>query len=485
MSTDSSAAASTANDTELEREARAWMHDPWGHFGQSTTRAHSVDREHAEAVQLAAMNIRLRERREQIPVLAKLADNQGIESLNSVNDMAPLLFEHTVYKSYPVSLLARQRYDQLTKWLDRLTPHDLTGVDVSDCESIDGWLDKLTDETPLDPAASSGTSGTMSFFPKSKRDYRLSAQGFRIQVLQEFGKEPTESDLQDKVHFLVPLYRDGHLSIGGFTKYNLESFCKGDENYLHTAFRGAISTDLMWLAGRVKAARAKGDTSKIDAPASLLDRLDELRSMQMNMPEQQAEFVKRMATELKGQRVVAMGTTPLFYEVAQRGLEEGLKQVFAPDSIVIGGGGAKGMELPDNVDDIILEFTGAKHMGSSYGMTEITTFNMRCGHGHYHFAPWLSVILLDRESGEPLPRSGEQTGRASFFDMTNEGTWGGLITGDRITVDWDTPCPCGRSTPYVKGRIQRYSEIDGGDDKITCAASPQAQSDALDFLTSL
>jgi len=473
------------NNPELEREARAWMTDPWGHFGMSTTRVHSVDREHAEAVQLTAMNIRLAERRQQIPVLAKLADGQSIDSLGSINDMAPLLFEHTVYKSYPVSLLAKQRYEQLNKWLDRLTQYDITDVDVSNCDSIDGWLDKLTDETPLDPAASSGTSGTMSFFPKSKKDYRLSAQGFRVQVVQEFGKAPTESDLKDKLHFLVPLYRNGHLSIGGFTKYNGESFAFGDESYLHTAFSGAISTDLMWLAGRLRAAQAKGDMSKVDAPASLLARLDELKSMQMNMPEQQAAFVKRMASELKGQRVIAMGTTPMFYEVAQRGLEEGLKNVFASDSIVIGGGGAKGVELPDNVNDIILEFTGASRLGSSYGMTEITSFNMLCQHGHYHFVPWLSVILLDRETGQPLPRSGVQTGRASFFDMTNDGTWGGLVTGDRVTVDWDTPCKCGRTTPYVQGKIQRYSEVEGGDDKITCAATPQAQSDALDYLTSL
>jgi hypothetical protein len=37
----------------------------------------------------------------------------------------------------------------------------------------------------------------------------------------------------------------------------------------------------------------------------------------------------------------------------------------------------------------------------------------------------------------------------------------------------------------VAKRISRVSEIQGGDDKITCAATPQAQAEAMDFLTGL
>jgi hypothetical protein len=34
-------------------------------------------------------------------------------------------------------------------------------------------------------------------------------------------------------------------------------------------------------------------------------------------------------------------------------------------------------------------------------------------------------------------------------------------------------------------KIQRFSEITGDEDKLTCAATPGAQAQALDFLTSL
>jgi hypothetical protein len=469
----------------LESEARAWMEEPFSHFGMSNTAIHSVPRKEADAVQLAALNLRLAERRAQIPVLAKLADAQGIRSLATLEDAAPLLFEHTVYKSYPISLLSKQRFDQLTQWLGRLTPHDISGVDVSQCKSIDEWLTLLQKETPLDVATSSGTSGTISFFPKSKRDYMTSVRGFRVQLAQEFGAAPTPSDLNDKIYVLTPLYRDGHSSTGAFARYLLQVMCLGDESYLHTAFPYKISSDLMWLAARLRAAAAKGDVTRVDVPESLLARRGELEAMQRDTPAQRSAFIRNVAKELAGKRVFAMGTTPMFYEVAKRGLEEGMRGVFTKDSIVMGGGGHKGMVLPEDCDQTIMDFFGVPRLKMCYGMTELNAFSVTCERGHYHFLPWVALFILDPETGKPLPRSGVQTGRASFFDMTHDGTWGGIVTGDKITVDWDTPCPCGRTSVYLQGGIQRFSELQGGDDKITCAATPAAQNDAMDFLLTL
>lgn len=470
---------------DLEREARAWMTDPITHFGMSNTRIHSTPRKEAEEIQLAALRIRFEERREQIPVLAKLADAQGIRSVESLDGAAPLLFEHNVYKSYPVSLLGRRRFDKLTSWLGRLTPYDLSGVDVSGCTSIDEWLETLQAETPLDVATSSGTSGTLSLFPKSKHDYTLSARTWRVQLCQRFGTEPTDAVFDEKIRILNPFYRDGHSTTGRFGHYFIQAFCHGDESCLHSAFPYKLSTDLMWLAGRLRAAAAKGDVTKIDVPESLLARRAELEEMQKNNPAYQTAWIRKMVDELKGQRVFAMGTTHIFYDVARRALDEGVRGVLTPDSVVMGGGGAKGMELPENVDEIILEFFGVPRMVKGYGMTELNSFSMTCEHQHYHFLPWLVAFVLDPDTGKPLPRSGVQSGRAAFFDMTHDGTWGGLVTGDQITVDWDTRCNCGRVTPFVEGAIQRFSELQGGDDKITCASTPDAQAEALDFLTSL
>lgn len=471
-------------DTALERQALAWMDDPLEALGLSNTRVHSVPRDEAEAVQLAALNLRLEQRREQIATLAKLAEAQGITGFASLEDAAPLLFTHDVYKSYPPSLLAKQRFDQLTKWLGRLTPYDLSEVDVSSCRSIDEWLERLRDTTPLDVATSSGTSGMMSFFPKSKRDYRSSVRLLRIQLTQTFGEEPVAGSFDEPYHVLTPFYRDGHSTVSRLPAYFLEIFCKGDASLLHTALPYKASADLMWLAARLRAAQAKGDAGRVDVPEALLARRAEWEKLQAEMPGLQSDFIQRMIPQLAGERVLALGITGMFFEIARNGLEAGACAAFAPSSAVVGGGGGKGVVLPGDAEQVICRFFGVERLRDSYGMTEQNFYLNSCEHGRFHVPPWVAVLLLDGDTGQPLPREGLQTGRASFFDISQDGAWGGIVSGDRITVDF-TPCPCGRKTLHLDKTIQRFSELQGGDDKITCAATPGAQDEALGYLNSL
>jgi hypothetical protein len=472
---------SPSADLALEREALAWMDEPYRHFGWSNTKIQSISVRDAEPVLLTAMNLRLEQRRQQIQVLAKLADAQGVRALSTLDEGAALLFTHDTYKSYPVSLLAKQRFDQLNKWLGRLTTYDLSAVDVSDCDSIDGWLMRLQDETPLDVATSSGSSGTLSLFPKSKKDYLLAVWGLRVQLGQTFGVEPTDDDVNGKIHAVTPMYRDGHSSAGRFAQYLLEVFCRGDEGYLHTALPYKVSSDLMWLAARIRAAAAKGDPSRIDVPENLLARRGEWEKLQQELPAIQSGFIRGAVQELRGARIMAMGTTNMFYNVARKGLEEGVRGSFAPGSALMGGGGAKGVVLPDDVEDIVMDFFGIDRMQSAYGMTEMNGFSVSCEESHYHLLPWIAPFILDADSGRPLPREGVQTGRAAFFDVTHDGTWGGIVTGDRVTIDY-TPCRCGRRTAHFHKEIKRFSEITGEEDKISCAATPGAQAEALDFL---
>ena len=78
---------------------------------------------------------------------------------------------------------------------------------------------------------------------------------------------------------------------------------------------------------------------------------------------------------------------------------------------------------------------------------------------------------------------GRQTGRAAFSDFFNRSHWGGIISGDEITIDWDTPCPCGLASVPIEHDIIRYSEKEGvEDDRITCAATQQVNDAAIDFI---
>jgi hypothetical protein len=108
-----------------------------------------------------------------------------------------------------------------------------------------------------------------------------------------------------------------------------------------------------------------------------------------------------------------------------------------------------------------------------------------CEHGRYHFEPWIVPFVLDPEDGSPLggrDRTGEHTGRCGVFDLVASTYWGGLISGDEVTLSFEE-CPCGRTTPHAARSIERYSDKQGGDDKITCVAAEDAHRAALEFLT--
>ena len=91
------------------------------------------------------------------------------------------------------------------------------------------------------------------------------------------------------------------------------------------------------------------------------------------------------------------------------------------------------------------------------------------------------TYVLDPQTGRLLDPVGVQTGRAGFFDLVPQSHWGGFATGDEVTADWN-PCACGRTSVHLHSSIQRFSEKEGGDDKITCAAADDAHAAAIDFL---
>ena len=252
------------------------MNDPYEHFGYHNTHIHSLPREEVEAVQLAAMNLRLDERRGQIKMLEKLADGAGHRA-DRVARRHGTAVDAARCLQILSGLVARQAQVRQAEYLafagSRVTIR-APSMSPAAIRSTAG-SPSFAMQTPLDVATSSGSTGTCSFFPKSKRDYRLSMMGLRVQLSQKFGEDPKPGDMEDKIHAIIPLYRDGHGSTGAFAKYSGEIFAKGDPNYWHTAFNFKISSDLMWLAARLRAAAAKGDASKVDVPPSLLARREE------------------------------------------------------------------------------------------------------------------------------------------------------------------------------------------------------------------
>src|SRR5215211_5617078 len=185
-------------------DVRRFMADPTEWFGRSLTSMHSMPRKELDDLQREAMALRFADHRETISAVRSAAARTATTEVREPEDVVPLLFSHAAYKSYPAALLDKRRYDQLTRWLDKLTKHDLSQVDVSGCTDIDSWIDALDEQTPLEVITSSGTTGTLSIIPKDKRGAEVNMGNWRVMYFQTFGVEPRPEDLDPQVDVIWP-----------------------------------------------------------------------------------------------------------------------------------------------------------------------------------------------------------------------------------------------------------------------------------------
>src|SRR4051812_36784978 len=66
-------------------------------------RLFQLSRKDVEDVQLAALQNRFAELKDGIAALDRLAKKQGVTRIDNISDVLPLLFDHRVHKSYPLT----------------------------------------------------------------------------------------------------------------------------------------------------------------------------------------------------------------------------------------------------------------------------------------------------------------------------------------------------------------------------------------------
>jgi hypothetical protein len=424
--------------------------------------------------------------RPKIAMLDKLAKEQGIDSVNNIDDAVPLLLAHTVYKSYPISYLENSRFDKLTKWLSGLTATDLSRVDATGIESIDDWIDELDAKTDLLVTHSSGTTGKLSFLPRTKQQSKMVSQLYSNLWRDFNGADSGPDIIKHHMPMISPSYRYGAGMGQRMSNLNVELYAGGEENVLFLYPHQRLSADVMSLSSRLRAAEAKGELGALKIPQALLRRREEFIELEKQRPQAIREFLDAAQSRFGGQDVYIGAVYTLLYDWAEQGLKQGQKNIFGPDSFVASGGGKKGRDLPDNWKEMIQDFLGLDTMYETYSMTEISFGSALCAAEKYHFAPMLVPYLLDPRTGALLPRKDGTTGRMALFDLMPDTFWAGFITGDEVTAGgWEKPCNCGRTGFYVDTTIRRYSEQEGGDDKVLCSGAPEAHDNAMAFLAGL
>jgi len=422
----------------------------------------TFERSYLEPLQLAAAQEMFSERRARIPVLDNLAKEAGISEVRQLSDLVPLLLSHTTYKSYPQSFIQKGQWDRLSMWLGMVSARRYEDVDVKGVRDIDEWIDRMW-KADCYVVSSSGTGGKVALFPKSKSDQ----DRFR-EVVRRFRGWPNSVKPERKHHFFLFGSMKGPYSAAVAAGYAAEAFGRPDSTHVLMDEPVLISkvSRMAEMRQKMKDGTATpGELAAFEAEANARSKESQRRM---------DEMVERLINVRK-EPVYVMGTAAQVYEIVERGRALGVAEgEFHPDSFVMTTGGTKHFKLPEDYRTQISRFFWRARSGAGYGMTEMSCSYPRCEAGRYHANPFTVPLLLDETGTELLNApDGIVEGRFAFLDLATDLRWGGLITADKVKVDFSGKCGCGRKSIGVLDPILRYDE-GVGSDKIQCSGTIDA-----------
>jgi hypothetical protein len=413
--------------------------------------------------QLEAINERFQDRVGKIKLLQNRAQTGGITEVRRMADVVPLLFAHTAYKSYPENWLMEKKWDRLGRWLDTVSTNRVKPMDSSQITGLDDWLLRLQDQGHY-VSCSSGTSGKCAMMNATTVDLKFAGQAL-LQGIIWSGLAPNHDRRMISLGQVAATARNsatGRPMAEAFSPPGVPPFVPK----VAPITIGGI-TDMVVLRKKIADGTAK--------PAEVAHYEAQAAARQKDV-ESAVEQATDALIKYRHEPLHVMGLFGPLYQVAERVRARGFGgKDFQPNTAFISGG-LKRAQLPPNYREFVFETLNLtlERVCQAYGMQELSTTAVRCSAGRYHMAPWVMLLLLD-ESGEhliePTP-TGELEGRAAFFDLSMDGRWGGVISGDRIRATWE-PCGCGNRSPSVNENIQRYADTASGD-KIACAGTIDA-----------
>lgn len=414
-------------------------------------------------VQIEAAAERLAQHCGAIQLVSHRARSAGIDRIGALDDLVPLLFAHTAYKSYPDNWLAHGRWDQLAKWLDTVSAFRVRDIDGQNIGGIDEWLERLAAKGHY-VCCSSGTTGKVSMINSTMADRTV----VKRTMIASFEWATGITARQDRKLFICYPPTNNFRFLDSWDALLSAFGCPGTEFRLPTRplTVGAVRA-MVGLRKRI------GESNVRPSEIAAFEKLAAERQQEMD------DAVASVADALianRSRKLLMIGMFALMFDVAEAVRAKGYGPGdFHPDNAMMVSGGLKGAALPPDYRDRILETFNIPpgNTFNMYGMQELNSFMPRCSAGRFHVPPWLLLLPLDT-SGENLLASaqGELESRAAFFDISIEGRWGGIISGDRVRVDYGG-CACGHQGPTIADDIARYSDLPGGD-KISCAGSIDA-----------
>lgn len=405
------------------------------------------------------------ERRTQVPVLAQRAEDQGITEIRAREDVVPLLFPHTTYKSYPESLIAKGRWTQMNRWLGSLSTRRIEDVDVSGVTDVDGWIAALEQAGHM-VSSSSGTSGKGSFLNKSQCDIAVNKQNL-LDCFTALGLPP-----EKKWHVIPVGPETGQTQHVGVRDLIIDSFSRPDALPMYDGAPPEGFHRYMAKLSAMRRAMADGTAAPDDIAAFEAEAAGRAAEQDRRLHHFADQILARRTED-----ILFSAQFPQLFRLCEILREKGVSDGDLTGlNALTSGGGLKGTNLPADYQEQIyrlLNITPERFL-HYYSMQELNNRMFKCPEeGRYHVPDEIVLLVLNKDGDALAEESdGQVEGRAAFVDTTVDGRWGGTISGDKITVDLGR-CPCGRPGETVLPNIVRYSDL-GDDDKITCAGTMDA-----------
>jgi hypothetical protein len=418
------------------------------------------------SAQVEAMNERFQERKEAIKLLRHRAEEAGVDRIHSHEDAARLLFPHTAYKSYPEKWLQEERWDRLAKWLDTVSTYRVPIDKVKDASGIDDWIAKL-EQNGFYVSCSSGTTGKSAMLVASRQD--MDWVGVESVACYAWGSGVKPA--QDRRMF--------GLAAVAHVARNLASGAGHTAAYQDPAHeRFAYPVPPITVGGLTEMVVLRKKISEGTAMPGEIAAFEQNSAMRARAVEDAVGLTAQALIEARADRIHVSGLWAGLYNVAKavRDLGYGGKD-FNPENSIYVGGGLKRAVLPDDYQAFVYETFNISpdRAFQNYSMQELHTGMPKCQKGgRYHLPPWVVPLILDKAGDNLLPidLENEYEGRAAFFDLSIDGRWGGVISGDRVSIDF-RPCACGNKGPSIRDNVVRYADLEG-DDKIGCAGTVDA-----------
>jgi len=415
--------------------------------------------------QIGAMNERFQERKGQIKLVGHRAREAGIAEVRSHEDAIKLLLPHTAYKSYPESSLAQKRWDRLSKWLDTVSTHRVPVAKVSDADDVDDWIGKLA-ENGFFVSCSSGTTGKSAMLIASQKDM----DWCKTEAVAAYSWGSGVKPAKDRRIFGMAAIAHVARNLATGEAYTA---AMQDPNYERFAYPvPPITVGGLTQIVVLRKAIADGTAKPEDIAA-----FEKISAARQKAVDEAVGITARAVVAARHGKLHVSGLWAGLYHVAKAVREMGYSaKDFSPENSIYSGGGLKRAVLPDDYREFVCETFNIQPERSyqNYSMQELHSGMPRCqAGGRYHVPPWVVPLILDKAGDNLLPMiDGEYEGRAAFFDLSLDGRWGGVISGDRVSIDF-SPCACGSKGPSIRDNITRYADLEG-DDKIGCAGTVDA-----------